>query len=208
MKTLTYRGLEFLIIFILLPVSFTINYSIWVKLLLGVFGFVYIIFVLLKVHNIKFKVAPHLNWKAFWKHTLFKGIVIATITIIFVWITDKSLLFHVVWNKPMLWVIIVVLYSVFSVYPQELIYRTFFFERYRSVFKSDDLFIFINALVFALAHVLFKNVLVLILTFFGGLLFAITYRKTQSTLLVSIEHAIYGSCLFTVGMGEMLGFPV
>jgi hypothetical protein len=25
--------------------------------------------------------------------------------------------------------------------------------------------------------------------------------------LVSIEHAIYGNWLFTVGMGEMLAFP-
>lgn len=47
----------------------------------------------------------------------------------------------------------------------------------------------------------------MILTFIGGLLFALTFKKTKSTLLVSIEHAIYGSWLFTVGMGEMLGFP-
>jgi hypothetical protein len=53
----------------------------------------------------------------------------------------------------------------------------------------------------------FKNTLVLFLTFLGGVLFALTYNKTRSTLLVSIEHAIYGSWLFTVGMGNMLGFP-
>ena len=47
----------------------------------------------------------------------------------------------------------------------------------------------------------------MVLTFLGGLIFAITYYKTKSTLLVSIEHAIYGCWLFTVGMGDMLGFP-
>jgi hypothetical protein len=47
----------------------------------------------------------------------------------------------------------------------------------------------------------------MILTFIGGILFAFTFKKTKSTLLVSIEHAIYGCWLFTVGMGEMLGFP-
>jgi len=47
----------------------------------------------------------------------------------------------------------------------------------------------------------------MILTFVGGILFALTFQKTKSTLLVSIEHAIYGCWLFTVGMGEMLGFP-
>lgn len=61
--------------------------------------------------------------------------------------------------------------------------------------------------MFSLGHIFFRNTLVLVLTFFGGLLFAITYSKTKSTLLVSIEHAIYGSWLFTVGMGDMLGFP-
>jgi membrane protease YdiL (CAAX protease family) len=61
--------------------------------------------------------------------------------------------------------------------------------------------------LFSLAHIFFKSSLVLILTFIGGILFAITYKKTNSTLLVSIEHAIFGCWLFTVGMGTLLGFP-
>ena len=69
------------------------------------------------------------------------------------------------------------------------------------------MFIFLNATLFSLAHIFFRNTLVLILTFLGGLLFAFTYHKSKSTLLVSIEHAIYGNWLFTVGMGEMLAFP-
>ena len=95
----------------------------------------------------------------------------------------------------------------FSVYPQELIYRAFFFQRYKNLFSNDKLFIFVNAVIFSLAHLFFKNTLVIVLTFLGGLLFAITFNKTKSTLLVSIEHAIYGCWLFTVGMGNMLGFP-
>ena len=98
-------------------------------------------------------------------------------------------------------------YSLFSVYPQELIYRTFFYERYEALVKNEDLFIFINAILFSLAHLFFKSGIVLLITFIGGLLFAYTYFKTKSTLLVTIEHAIYGSWLFTVGMGTMLGFP-
>jgi membrane protease YdiL (CAAX protease family) len=100
------------------------------------------------------------------------------------------------------------IYSLFSVYPQELIYRTFFFRRYQTLFKTKYALIFSNALLFALAHLFFESVLVLVLTFIGGLLFAVTYLKTKSIVLVCIEHAIYGSWLFTVGMGQMLGFPV
>ena len=91
--------------------------------------------------------------------------------------------------------------------PQEIIYRTFFFERYASLVDNKWLFIFINAILFSLAHLFLKSPLVQIITFIGGLLFAFTYLKTRSTILVSIEHALYGCWLFTVGMGEMLAFP-
>ena len=111
-------------------------------------------------------------------------------------------------NKPIKWLVLLFVYSFFSVYPQELVYRTFFFKRYDGLFKNEALFIFVNAILFSLAHLFFGSTLVLILTFLGGFLFAYTYKKTQSTLLVSIEHALYGCWLFTVGMGEMLGFPI
>jgi membrane protease YdiL (CAAX protease family) len=148
-----------------------------------------------------------LNWKRFWKQTLIKLLAIGLLTALFVYLTDREALFNVLLNKPILWIFILFVYSFFSVYPQELIYRTFYFDRYNEFFKNDNLFIFINAIIFAIAHIFFKNALVLILTFLGGLLFAITYLKTKSTLLVSIEHAIYGCWLFTVGMGDILGFP-
>jgi membrane protease YdiL (CAAX protease family) len=75
------------------------------------------------------------------------------------------------------------------------------------LFQNEALFLFFNATLFSLAHLFFRNALVMFITFLGGLLFALTYKKTKSTLLVTIEHAIYGCWLFTVGMGEMLGFP-
>lgn len=193
--------------FILIPVSFTISYPIWIKMILGVIGFLYVIFVLLRIEKNKFKISPNLSWNFFWKRTIAQLIAIIIVTVIYMLILDKDNLFVVVLNKPLLWFIILFVYSLFSVYPQELIYRTFFFERYHKLFKSESLFIIVNAALFSLAHIFFKNGLVMILTFIGGILFALTYKKTNSTLLVSIEHAIYGCWLFTVGMGEMLGFP-
>ena len=207
MKSTTYKLIEFFIVFILIPISFTLDYSIWLKLAIGVLGFMYVVFVLLKVENNKFKIATNLNWNFFWKQTIVKLTVIAILTTLFVYFTDKESLFQVVQNKPLKWLIILFVYSVFSVYPQELIFRTFYFQRFQTFFKNKNLFIFINAIVFSLAHLFFRNTLVLIMTFLGGILFALTYSKSKSTLLVSIEHAIYGCWLFTVGMGEMLGFP-
>jgi membrane protease YdiL (CAAX protease family) len=176
-------------------------------LLIGVLGFLYIIYILLKVAKNTFRINKNIHWANFWKTTFIKGFIIAIITTTFVWFTDIESLFIVVRNKPKLWVFILIFYSLFSVYPQELIYRTFFFNRYQNLFKNKNLFILLNAFLFSLAHIIFKNYLVILLTFIGGILFAFTYKKTKSTLLVSIEHAIYGYWLFTVGMGAMLGFP-
>ncbi|MCF7568006.1 CPBP family intramembrane metalloprotease [Sabulilitoribacter arenilitoris] len=207
MNLVNYKGLEFFVIYVLVPISFAIKYSTWIKLAIGFIGFVYIVYVLLKVEKEKFKISKSLNWKLFFKQTLTRFLVIVCVTYFFVFFTNKEAFFGVLLDKPKLWLFILFVYSVFSVYPQELIYRTFYFKRYKQFFKGENIVIFINAIVFSLGHIFFKNSLVLVLTFLGGLLFATTFSKTQSTLLVSIEHAIYGCWLFTVGMGDMLGFP-
>ena len=207
MKSTRYKLTELFVIFLIIPISFTFNYAPLLKLIIGILGLIYIVYVLLKVERIKPSIQKNINWKVYWKSTLIKFLIIAIVTSTFVWITDTKSLFIVVLNKPKLWFVILLFYSFFSVYPQELIYRTFFFLRYKNIFKSEILFILVNAILFSVAHLLFKNELVLFLTFIGGILFAITYKYTKSTLLVSIEHVIYGCWLFTIGMGNMLGFP-
>ena len=207
MKSVTYKLVEFFVLFIVFPISLALKYAIQIKLILGFLGFLYVLYVLLKVNKNTFKIDETVHWKRFWKRTLIKFVLIVIITTLFVWFTNKDALFNVVLNKPWLWLIILFVYAFLSVYPQELIYRTFFFQRYENLFKNENLFLFVNAIVFSLGHIFFRNTLVIVLTFLGGLLFAFTFTKTRSTLLVSIEHAIYGSWLFTVGMGNMLGFP-
>lgn len=199
--------MEFFILFVLFPVSLAIDYPIWIKGFIGVSGFIYVIYYLLKIEKNTFKISPNINWKLFWTETGIKLSLIIIITTFYVWVTDSNQLFIVLRTKPLLWVVILFVYSLLSVYPQELLYRTFFFQRYQSLFKNEKLFVFINAIIFSLGHLFFKNALVIVLTFLGGLLFAITFNKTKSTLLVSIEHTIYGCWLFTAGMGTMLGFP-
>jgi len=207
MNTTNYKLTEFFILFIAFPIIITIDFPIWIKLIMGSLGFCYVTYLLLKVERLQIKIKTVIKWKSFWISTLLKFLFIVIVTVLYVWFTDKIQLFNVVKSKPLLWVVILFVYSIFSVYPQEIIYRTFFFKRYRSLIRNEYVFIFINALVFSLGHIFFSNFLVMILTFFGGLLFAFTFSKTKSTVLVSIEHAIYGCWLFTVGMGSMLGFP-
>jgi membrane protease YdiL (CAAX protease family) len=100
-----------------------------------------------------------------------------------------------------LWAAIMILYPLLSVYPQEIIYRAFFFNRYKDIFRSERIIIFSSALAFGYAHIIFTNYIAVSLSFAGGLLFGENYRKNKSLALVSIEHALYGCWLFTIGLG-------
>ena len=113
---------------------------------------------------------------------------------------DDRLLFIYVREIPLLWVLLMILYSLLVVYPQELIYRTFFFHRYKRFFSNHLVMIVISAVVFGYMHIVFQNVVAIILTLVGGVLFAITYHKTRSTFAASFEHALYGCFVFTVGL--------
>ncbi|WP_299254393.1 CPBP family glutamic-type intramembrane protease [uncultured Aquimarina sp.] len=201
------RGLELFLLFVMLPVSFLFSYPAPIKVGLTVTGFIYILLHLKRSEFLKIRFPDKVYWKPFWKETIIKLAIVIIITSLYVFWMAPDKLFSIVIQKPILWVVILFVYTFLSVWPQEIIYRTFFYDRYESLINNKWLFIFINAILFSLAHIFLRSFLVQLLTFLGGLLFAFTYQRTKSTTLVSIEHAIYGNWLFTVGMGEMLAFP-
>lgn len=207
MQNRLYKGLELFFLFILLPISFLIDSHFLFKIIPTILGFIYILFFLKRRDLLKLNFPDKDYWKPFWKETIIKFAIIALVTGVYVFWIASDTLFSIVIKKPGLWIVILFVYTFLSVWPQEIIYRTFFFERYREWVNNKWLFIFINAILFSLAHLFLRSFLVQIVTFIGGVLFAYTYQKTKSTTLVSVEHAIYGNWLFTVGMGEMLAFP-
>jgi len=97
---------------------------------------------------------------------------------------------------------VMVAYPVLSVYPQGLLFRAFFFERYTDLFPGEWAMILASAAAFAFLHIIFRNWLAVALTFAGGLLFAMRYAETNSLATSSFEHALYGCWLFTVGLGQ------
>lgn len=104
-------------------------------------------------------------------------------------------------QRPQLAALISLLYPPLSALPQEFIFCTFFFERFRLLFPTRRTMIVASAIVFAYAHVLFINPIAPTLSFIGGLIFASTYAKTRSLALVTLEHALYGIFLFLIGLG-------
>jgi membrane protease YdiL (CAAX protease family) len=107
-------------------------------------------------------------------------------------------------GAPKTWAVVMLLYPALAAYPQEMIFRAFFFHRYRSLFPSDLALVIANGLSFGLAHLLYGNWIAVVLSTLGGVLFAYRYLRTGSLLAVSLEHGLWGDFLFTVGIGRYL----
>ncbi len=198
---------EFFVLFVATPLSLLLPYDFRIKVATILIAFCYLLYILFRKTSVSFAIKKDINWKWFFKMVFVKFLVVAVLTGVYVYLVDGTKLFCVPRTDLKLFGLILLVYTFLSVWPQEVIYRTFFFERYGKFFSNRKLLIFVNAIIFSLAHVFLQNMLVTVLTFIGGLLFAYTYEKSKSTTLVSIEHAIYGNWLFTVGLGEMLAFP-
>jgi len=105
-------------------------------------------------------------------------------------------------QNPFFWAVVMVAYPMLSVYPQGVLYRAFFFERYAALFPAPWTMIVASAAAFAFMHIVFRNRLAPGFTLVGGLLFAFRYAETRSLATSCFEHALYGCWLFTVGLGE------
>ncbi len=198
---------ECILLFMIIPLVLILPISIFIKGILVIFGLVYCIRISMKekLINRNELIAPFASKN--WKSLLIKTAVLIVISTMLMYWYNIEKLFMVIRNKPLMWIAICFVYSLFSVLPQELLYRRFFFKRYAQIFKSPVVLIIVNAIAFSLAHSLFQNIYISLLTLIGGFAFAITYHKSKSLLLTSIEHAIYGNWLFTLGIGEYLAFP-
>ncbi len=108
------------------------------------------------------------------------------------------------WPKtnPLFWSLVMALYPVLSVYPQGIVYRAFVFDRYSGLFGAGWGMVAASAFAFTYVHIVFHNRLALLLTFLGGVLFALRYLQTGSLMISSFEHALYGCAVFTIGIGR------
>ncbi|GIW75292.1 MAG: hypothetical protein KatS3mg104_0355 [Phycisphaerae bacterium] len=119
-----------------------------------------------------------------------------------VWLFESDNLFRLIRDKPMVWAMVMLGYPLLSVYPQELLYRVFFFHRYSILMPKGWQRIWGSALVFSWGHVIFGHWIPVVLTLIGGWIFAQRYEKTRSIAVVWLEHTLYGCLIFTIGLGS------
>lgn len=99
------------------------------------------------------------------------------------------------------WLLLLILYPLLSALPQELVFRTFLMHRYKHIVKRKQHRIWLSSLAFGFAHIFYGNWIAVVLSVFAGYIFCMTYVKTKSTLLVALEHSLWGLVIFTFGIG-------
>jgi len=156
-------------------------------------------------HDPTFPGARLIAWNNAWPHLLplfLRDAVCLALLALAVRLFAPELLFSFVRRAPAFWALVMLLYPLVSVYPQELLFRAFLFHRYQPLFGSSWGVILASALAFGFVHIIFGNRLAVVLSMVGGFLFSLTYQQTGSLLLTCLDHAIFGSFLFTIGLGR------
>lgn len=139
-----------------------------------------------------------------WRRLLLRGLIVGAALVLFALVRHgPETLFLFPRRRPQVWLGVFLLYPALSALPQEIMYRTFFFHRYRPLFANRWAFIAVNGILFGWSHIIVHNLTAIVLATVGGVLFAHSYERTRSTALVTVEHALYGDAVFTVGIGGM-----
>lgn len=136
------------------------------------------------------------------KTVLLRFLFLAVLMAFFVIVFYPEMLFSLPKERPALWLAILVLYPLFSALTQEIIFRAFFLYRFEGLMHSRLFMLLCNGLLFAYIHSVFGNTLAVVFSFIGGVLFMSTYLKTRSVAMSTIEHALYGNLVFTLGIGR------
>lgn len=141
-------------------------------------------------------------WRPHLRRIGLSFLVGATAVFIVLALAAPERLFGMLRDEPRVYVAILLIYPLFSAYPQEVIFRAFFFHRYRPLFTTTTARVLASSVAFALAHLFFANWIAPTLTLLGGVLFSFTYARTRSVVAASVEHALWGAFMFTVGLGS------
>lgn len=139
--------------------------------------------------------------KSHLKHIILRSVIVFVIVVAATWLLIPEWFFQFPIQRPIIWLLVMLLYPFLSAYPQELVYRTFLFHRYKNLFPKKAIF-WVSVVSFSFLHIIFDNWVAVTFTLGGGYLFTKTYDETKSLAVTSIEHAIYGCIVFTVGLGR------
>lgn len=199
----TIRVLEFLLIFIGTPVVFYFD-------LLPIRKVVALLIVMLLCVLILWADPSYNIKKLFYRpqskkqrnRLLVNILIVAGSIIALVLLIHPATLLDMPRQDTQIWIIVMFLYPLLSALPQEVVYREFFYQRYEEIFPTKWALLLMSAASFSFLHIVYDNQWAILISFVGGVMFARTYQQTRSLWWVSVEHAIYGALIFTLGMRQ------
>jgi uncharacterized protein len=172
-----------------------------VLMLLGVLALLLVILLRDRTFDVRAMVATAIPWTTCWAILALLPLG-AAIVLGLGWYLQPEAFLAFPRDRTSLWLLVMVLYPVLSVTAQEVLYRVFFFHRYRELFAGrPTLAIVANAALFGFGHIVLLNWIAVGLSFLAGLVLAWRYQRTQSYWAVVLEHGIYGDLIFTAGLG-------
>jgi hypothetical protein len=199
-------AIEMLLLYIAAPIGvYSLLYDYRIPLF-QIFPVIFILFIVILTMDRNFS----------WRGALTRGIslrelasmlgiflIAAPILTLFAWHDSRARFLAFPLYAQNVWLTVMVVYPLVSVTTQEIMFRLFYFARYRAMFGSDaQAAIVLNAVLFAFVHIIFQNITTLVISFFGGLLFAWRFEKTRSFWAICLEHTLYGNLIFTLGLGR------
>jgi len=202
-----YLWTEFVVLFVVLPLLYFFELIPIHKAVPLIIAFVYCFIVMYNRKNISrsiFRIKSYYSLKEIGIKSLF----LLVVSSLWVYIFREDVFFQLPLHNFWFWLVLILTYPIWSAFTQEFIYRFFFYHRYRILFNSVQFMIFVNALCFSMAHIIFRNWAALVFTFVGSIVFSLTYIRSRSLNAVFIEHSIYGNIFFTNGFGIFFYTPV
>ena len=148
-----------------------------------------------------YKKKCHKNINKGLKNVLLEAFFMTPVLILLVYHFVPELLFYHLKTNFNAWVILWVIYPIFSAFPQEVIFRVFIFERYKLLLPNRNHRIILSCFTFAFLHIIFRNWQAVLISFLASLVFCFTYLKYRSVFLVTVEHSCFGLIAYTTGLG-------
>ena len=152
---------------------------------------------------------PGFSWHKLWhgdgwaehdkRQALIRFLILAAIlaAITAIYLPERLMRFPL--DRFWLWLAVMVLYPILSIIPQEICYRSFYFQRFGDL--DQRLNIVLNGLVFGFSHIVLNNWIAPSFCAIAGALFGYSYLQHRSLKWAVIEHSLYGCWVFTVGIG-------
>ncbi|MEM1161354.1 MAG: CPBP family intramembrane glutamic endopeptidase [Pseudomonadota bacterium] len=136
-----------------------------------------------------------------WPILLAVSALTALAALTFIFTMRPDIFLHLPKLSIFFWLVVMTFYPLLSAFPQEIIYRALFFERYQGLLSNTFVLIALNGFLFGFGHLFYETWITIVMTTIGGAIMGWAYLRARSMMLAWVIHALCGQIVFTSGLG-------